>query len=116
MTGASIAKVSTAPGVANLHIWLLCVRYELYKVELHESHLFWLSCVKVALCCVSCCFNYPLPFVFLQCAPADIVEGAVIILQAAPLPLGTERVWPTLPQGCRCLVDNPRIPPAYQGG
>ena len=45
MTGTSIAKVSTAPGVANLHIWLLCVRYELYKVELHESHLFWLSCI-----------------------------------------------------------------------
>ena len=48
-------------------------------------------------------------------APADVVEGAVIVLQAAPLPLRTERVRPTLAQGCACLVHNPWAPPAYGG-
>ena len=44
-------------------------------------------------------------------APADVVEGAVIILQAAPLPFSTEWVWPALAQSCACLVHNPGAPP-----
>ena len=47
--------------------------------------------------------------------PADIVEGTVIILEAAALPLRTEWVRPTLAQGCARLVHNPRIPPGFDG-